>query len=296
MAVWVLVAALLVFKGSFLMLLFLAAAVGIFAIIILFYQAVNILTAQQQRHIEQISDSLAANKELLEQIARDARLSETVKTIVYCDMNNQYLLAAVMEKLHQQDFKATYAMIEDIARSAEYKTLAEELKLAADNYRDATEQGRTSQIESYIEQLLDQYQWAAASIQIESFIKKYSDLEKGKILQQKLTEKKEQRKRRLLADWDEAVKREDTDKSLVVLKELDLYLTPSEGLALQEAASEVFKSKLHNLGVRFSLAVSEKQWTDALDTGHEIIKGFPNSRMADEIRGKLSTLSELAEK
>jgi hypothetical protein len=243
-----------------------------------------------------MKDTLAANKELFEQISLDLKLSETVKAIVYRDMNNQYLRTSVMEKLHQQDFKATYAMIEDIARSAEYKTLAEELKMTADNYQDASEQGRTSQIEKYIDQLLDRFQWATASIQIESFIKKYSDLDKGKAFQQKLVEKKEKRKRQLLADWDEAVKRGDTDKSLMVLKELDLYLTPSEGLALQEAASEVFKNKLHNLGVRFALAVSEKKWTDALDTGNEIVKGFPNSRMADEIRSKLSTLSELAKK
>jgi hypothetical protein len=63
---------------------------------------------------------------------------------------------------------------------------------------------------------------------------------------------------------------------------------------LQEAATEVFKNKLHNLGVRFSLAVSDKQWNEALQTGHEIIKSFPNSRMADEIRQKLITLRNLA--
>jgi hypothetical protein len=295
MVVWVLAQAIPFFNGSFLMLLLLASAIGVFAIIFLLYQLVNILTLNQQ-YFEKLNDSLTASKELLEQVNRDIKLSDTVKSIVYRDMNYQHLRTSVMEKLHKPDFKATYAMIEDIARSAEYKTLAEELKMIADNYQDATEQGRTSQIEKYIDELLDQYQWASANIQIETFIRQYSDLDKGRALKQKLIEKKEQRKRRLLADWDEAVKREDTDGSIMVLKELDLYLTPSEGLALQEAASEVFKNKLHNLGVRFSLAVSEKQWANALAAGHEIIKGFPNSRMADEIRGKLSTLSELAEK
>jgi hypothetical protein len=131
-------------------------------------------------------------------------------------------------------------------------------------------------------------------MQIESVIKNYPDSEKAKALRQKFVDKKEQRKRQLLAAWDEAVKRDDTDRSLIVLKELDTYLTPSEALALQEAASEVFKNKLHNLGVRFSLAVSDKQWTEALQTGQEIIRAFPNSRMADEIREKLATLKNLA--
>jgi len=77
---------------------------------------------------------------------------------------------------------------------------------------------------------------------------------------------------------------------LEILRELDQYLTPNEGLALQEGARDVFRTKLHNLGVQFSLAVSGKQWAKALETGMEIIRDFPNSRMAEEIREKIDAL------
>ena len=280
-------------ENIYLVPLFVAAGVGIFGIILLLYQIAEILTNQQQS-LDRISDGLAVSKNVFEQISQGVKLSEAAKTIAYRDMDTQYLRASVMEKLHQQDYKTTYAMIEAIGQRSEYKALAEELKTAADNYRDSTEQGKVSQIISYIDKLLEQYQWITASVQIEGLIKNYPDSDKAILMRQKLVDKKEERKRQLLAVWDEAVKRADTDRSLQVLKELDTYLTPSEGLALQEAASEVFKNKLHNLGVRFSLAVSDKQWADALITGHEIIRGFPNSRMADEIRVKLATLRELA--
>jgi uncharacterized protein YfeS len=270
-----------------------AAGVGIFAIILLLYQIAEILTNQQQT-LDRISDGLSVSKNMFEQISMGVKLSEAAKTIAYRDMDTQYLRASVMEKLHQQDYKATDAMIEAISQRNEYRALAEELRMAADNYRHSTEQGKINQIIGYIDRLLEQYQWATASAQIETLIRNYPESEKAQALLQKLGDKKEQRKRQLLAAWDEAVKRDDTDRSLMVLKELDLYLTPSEGLALQEAASEVFKNKLHNLGVRFSLAVSDKQWQQALQTGQEIIRGFPNSRMADEIRGKLDTLRNLA--
>ena len=46
-----------------------------------------------------------------------------------------------------------------------------------------------------------------------------------------------------------------------------MYLTPNEALALQEAAKDVFRTKLHNLGVQFALAVSDKQWSNALEIG-----------------------------
>jgi hypothetical protein len=233
---------------------------------------------------------------MLEQTAGAAKLSDAAKAVLYHDTDGQQLRAAVMQKLHQQDIKATYAMIEDIARKTDYQALAEELKMIADSYRDATEQERVNQIAAYIEKLFDQRQWTTASVYIENFIKKFPDSEKALSFRQKLADKKDQCKRQLFAEWDNAVKRQDTDKSLAVLKELDLYLTPSEGLALQEAASEVFKNKLHTLGVRFALCVSEKRWADAIVTGKEIIKGFPNSRMADEIRGKMSILRELSQK
>ncbi|MDD5011999.1 MAG: hypothetical protein PHQ00_07745 [Phycisphaerae bacterium] len=276
-------------------LLLLAAAAGIFIIIFLLNHLVEITSAHQQK-LEQINELLSANKELLEQTADTTRLSDAAKSVLYRDTDIQQLSAAVMQKLHQQDLKATYTMIENIARKTDYHALAEELEMFADSYRDATEQERVNQIAAYIEKLLDQRQWTTAAAYIENFIKKFPDSEKALSFRQKLTDKKEQRKRQLFAEWDSAVKRQDTDKSLAVLKELDFYLTPSEGLALQESASEVFKNKLHTLGVRFALCVSEKRWADAITTGKEIIKGFPNSRMADEIRGKMSILRELSQK
>jgi hypothetical protein len=280
-------------ENLYLVPLMVAAGVGIFAIILLLYQIAEILTNQQQT-LDRISDGLAVSRNLFEQISQGMKLSEAAKTIAYRDMDMLHLRSSVMEKLHQQDYKATYAMIETIAQRSEYKTLAEELKIAADNYRDSTEQGKINQIIGYIDRLLEQFQWATASVQIERLLKNYPESEKAQALHQKLADKKEQRKRQLLAAWDEAVKRADTERSLMILKELDTYLTPSEALALQEAATEVFKNKLHNLGVRFSLAVSDKLWSEALQTGQEIIKSFPNSRMADEIRQKLATLRNLA--
>ena len=52
------------------------------------------------------------------------------------------------------------------------------------------------------------------------------------------------------------------------------------------------QNKLHSLGVRFSLAVSGRNWQTALETGREIIKDFPNSKMAEEIRERIDTLEQ----
>ena len=111
-------------------------------------------------------------------------------------------------------------------------------------------------------------------------------------MRQALLDKKQGRKRILLAAWDDAIQNQETDRSLDILKELDQYLTPNEGLALQEAARDVFRNKLHNLGVQFAIAVTEKRWVDALDVGQNIITDFPNSKMSEEIRAKLDVLKQ----
>ena len=111
-------------------------------------------------------------------------------------------------------------------------------------------------------------------------------------MRQKLLDKKEERKRILLNAWDDAVKRRATDRSLEILRELDLYLTPNEGLALQEAARDVFKNKLHNLGAQFSMAISGKQWDKTIEIGQQIIRDFPNSKISGEIRKKMDTLKQ----
>jgi len=249
-------------------------------------------SADNGAKLDKIAETLEKNRSVLAQISQNTRLSETAKAIAFRDADRQSLREAVFDKLQQQDFDTTYEIIDEIAGSTEYRKLAEQLRTEADKYRDATDQERTNQVIALIEKVLEDHQWAKASAQIERLIRAYPDSEKAKAMRQKLLDKKEERKKILLNAWDDAVKRQATDRSLEILRELDLYLTPNEGLALQEAARDVFRNKLHNLGVQFSLAVSGKQWDRALATGQQIIHGFPNSKMAEEIREKIDILKQ----
>ena len=240
--------------------------------------------------LEEVTGSLEKIHAGLTQINHSTRVSETAKAIVFRDADRQSLREAVLEKLQQQDFNAAQQIIDEIAKRPEYQELAEQLRTQVEQYHTATDQERTNQAIAHIEKLFNNCHWARASAQIEGLIKAYPDNEKIKSMRQILFDKKQERKKILLAAWDDAVRGQETDRSLDILKELDLYLTPNEGLALQEAARDVFRTKLHNLGVQFSIAVTEKQWTSALNIGQHIIKDFPNSRMSEEIHGKLDVL------
>ncbi len=242
--------------------------------------------------LEEVTRAMEKIHAGLTQINHSTRVSETAKAIVFRDADRQSLREAVFEKLQQQDFDAAQQIIDEIAKRPEYQELVEQLRAQVEKYHTANDHERTNQIISHIEKLLDDCQWARASAQIEGLIKAYPDCEQAKPMRQILLDKKQERKKILLAAWDDAVRCRETDRSLEILKELDLYLSPNEGLALQEAARDAFRTKLHNLGVQFSIAVTEKQWPSALDIGKQIIKGFPNSRMSEEIHGKLDVLRQ----
>jgi hypothetical protein len=282
-------------EGQILQLVWLLATLVLLATVILIlsktFKILNSL-AENGARLEKITETLEKNRSVLTQINQNTRLSEAAKAIAFRDADMQSLRETVFDKLQQQDFDTTYEIIDEIARRVEYKGLAEQLRTQANNYRDATDAERVNQVIAHIEKLFESSQWAKASAQIERLIRGFPKSENAKAMRQKLLDKKEERKKILLNAWDDAIKRQATDRSLEILRELDLYLTPNEGLALQEAAKDVFRNKLHNLGVQFSLAVSGKQWKKAIEAGEQIIRDFPNSRMAEEIHEKWDILKQ----
>ncbi|HOK66063.1 MAG TPA: hypothetical protein PK054_04920 [Anaerohalosphaeraceae bacterium] len=281
----------LVLPSVFLFLI--TASVGVIAVLLYLNDIAQCLHAVIEK-MEQTLESLGRQQTLLVKISQAVRVSDRAKEIIFRDAEQIELGEAVLSKVHQHDFEAAEAMLDEMAKEARYKELESRLRQMAVKYRTATEEGRINQIINHINDLLERHLWAQAAAQIENLLTLYSFSEKARQMPAKLQEKKNQYKRKLLAEWDKAVKNKETDRSLEILKELDMYLTPAEALALQESASTVFKTKLHNLGVEFQMAVTEKNWKAALHAARQIVQHFPNSRMAAEIRGKMDILQERA--
>jgi len=274
--------------------LLLAVLVILCALLAMLSRVFKIIDALRDNSIklEEVTSALEKIGSGLAQINHSTRVSETAKAIAFRDADRQSLREAVFDKLQQQEFSAAEEIINEIAKRPEYKELAEQLRAQTNRYHDATDQERLNQVISHINKLVDDCQWGRASAQIEGLIKAHPDNEQAKAMRQILLDKKQERKRILLAVWDDAIQSQETDRSLEILKELDQYLTPNEGLALQEAARDVFRTKLHNLGVQFAISVTEKRWIDALEIGQNIIADFPNSKMSAEIRCKLDVLKQ----
>ena len=275
----------------------LLAVVFLTAILQTLSKVLKVLDAIQDNSIklEKLINALEKNSSLLEQIDQNTRLSDAAKAIILRDPDRQFLKEAVLVKIQQEDLNTANEIIDDLANRTGYKELAIQLRTEVDKHHGATDQERIEKIIVEIKKLFESYQWINANIEIEKLIHTYPNSEEAKSMRRKLLIKREERKKLLLNAWDDAVNRRATDRSLEILKELDHYLTPQEAVTLQEAARDVFKDKLHNLGVQFSLAISGEQWDKALQIGRQIIHDFPNSRMSEEIRDKMNVLKQKVE-
>ena len=275
----------------------LGALIFLGAIVTMLTRIVKILDALQDNSnkLKELTNSLEQIHTGLRKISQTTLISDAVKSIAFRDADRQSLKEAVFEKLQARDFSTAYEIIDEIEKLPEYEELAQELRDEAEKYQNATEQERVSQLIAHINKLIDEAKWPRASAQIEGLIKAYPESEQAKNMRTVLYERKQERKKILLAAWDDAVTNHETDRSLDILKDLDQYLTPSEASALQEAASDVFRTKLHKLGMKFSIAVAEKRWTDALMIGQKIMNEFPNSKMCQEIYTKLDVLKQNVE-
>ncbi len=275
-------------------MIFLGTVLGLVAVLVLIWRISSIIDTLKDNSakLEEVAQALSAITGELSEISRSTRLSESTKMIAFRDTERESLREAVLQKLDQLDFEAADELIDEIGHHHEHSDLTTDLRRIAELKQKASRHDRIEEYIVQIEALLAEYQWSKASVRIEGLIKAYPNSSSALALRGQLHTCKEDHKRELLEAWDAAVKREDTDRGLAILKELDAYLTPNEALALQEAAKDVFRNKLHILGVQFSMAVSDKDWNSALGVGEHIIADFPNSRMAGEIQTKMEVLKQ----
>ncbi len=246
----------------------------------------------QSFNLNLIYENIKKNTSTLAEMEQALKLSEQAKSIVFNDNNVQLLRNMVFDLLEKKDFDSAERLINQIATHSQFAQLAEQLRGQTKKFSESTDGEKISEHICEVQKLFVSFDWIKASTEIGRLIELWPQSEQIKELRQNLLDKKQQRKQQLLNQWDQAIQNKDTDLSLEILKELDLYLTPNEGLALQEAAKDVFKTKLHNLGTQFSTAVTEKCWPKALELGRIISRDFPNSKIAEEIREKMDFLMQ----
>lgn len=237
-----------------------------------------------------IRELLARHDEQLRVLAENSMLSDGAKSIYHRVRERQAVRQAIQEEINKKDWEAAYMLIETMDRRFGYRQEAERLREEIDHSRQEYVEERIGEALGQVEAACAERRWEQATQSAQRILALFPRHERVRNLRQEIEQRKTDYKRRLLDDWTDAVKRNEVDRGVELLKELDGYLTPNEAAAMAETARGMFHTKLQNMGVQFSLAVKERRWSDAIEVGERIIAEFPNSRMAHEVKENLDAL------
>ena len=223
-----------------------------------------------------------------------AKLPDQTKALIYHERELQALRESVHAMLLKRDYASAEALIARVESCPDLTEETARLRKDVEFSRTATVDDKVVTATQQFHKFLERREWAQAKREAERLETLFPNNPQIAALPSNIRGAWIAHKHELLKEYGEACRVNNVEKSIELLKKLDKYLTPQEGEALAESARDVFKKKLHNLGVQFAIAVTDQQWSSAVTTGEEIIREYPNSRMAHEVLEKLDLLRDYA--
>ena len=220
------------------------------------------------------------------------KLSDQAKSLIYHERELEALRETIHAMLLKQDYHSANELVNRMEQKLGMHEEATRVRADIETNKQKTVDEKIDGAVNRIQAILDRQDWSQAKREAKRLTAIFPNSPKVASLPMRIQNSWNEYKKILLKNYSEAVAINDVERSIELLKELDKYLTPQEGSALAESARDVFKKKLHNLGVQFAISVTDQAWTQAIATGENIIQEFPNSRMAREVKAKMSLLKE----
>jgi hypothetical protein len=231
---------------------------------------------------------------LLEQCNQRLLLSDTAKRIAYRAEDIAVLQQTIRDDIRRSQFDEAMVLVNELAQT--YGQLEK-----AESYREEIDNARTKDIEAKVKTGIDEleakllaHDFVGAGKEAARLQRLYPQSPAVQRLEQRVAASKDQHKAELEREFLKASERDEVDRAIELMTELDKYLTAEEAEPFREVARGVIGKKRDNLGVQFKLAVHDKEWAAAVKAGEQIIKEFPNTRMADEVRSLIDLLRERA--
>lgn len=228
--------------------------------------------------------------EAIEGMTQEAGLTEAAKRVLHRREERELLRREIEQDIADQDWEAAMVLVRELAERFGYRADAEEFRARIEQARAESLDRNVSKAIEKFESLLEQRRWSDAYAEAARIQQLYPESPRVDGLRQRVDEARRRFKVDLERRFLHAAQRDEVDRAMELLKEMDQYLTEEEGERLREVARGVIGKARDNLGARFKLLVEDKAWAEALRVGERIIEEFPNTRMAQEVRDMLDAL------
>jgi hypothetical protein len=242
----------------------------------------------------EMSDRLQSMTVILNEIHESGMLSDRAKAVAYREKDRDALRRAIREDMAKRDWEAALVLADDMERVFGYRQEAQK-------FRDEINKVQEDVIRRHVNEglaLVDRHcraeAWSDALREAERMQSAFRGDPQVMSLPQDIERRRQQHKNQLYASFQDAMSRKDNDGAIEILKKLDMYLTRTEADQMQDTVRNLFKEKIHDLRTRFALAVQDHKWAESVRVGEEIVRDFPNSGIAREVKDKLETLRQRA--
>jgi hypothetical protein len=242
----------------------------------------------------EMNDLLRRQADQARTIAENSTLSDWAKRIVYREKDYEFLRDTIQAAIVRQDWNAAEHLINDLGREFGYADEASFLRGQLAAAQKSTTEERIAAAVARFEQLCASQKWTQAQRECERLKALFPGDTRIASLPQEIELRRQEYKRKLLKEYDHAVRTHDVDAAHRLLIQLDQYLAPKEADTLKESARSVFRAKLEQMRAQFSIAVSYKQFRGAVEIAENLIREFPNSGYAQEISKLMPVLRERA--
>ena len=221
-------------------------------------------------------------------------LSDTAKRIAYRNEDVNALREAIREDIVKKDFDAAMMLVQEMSQTFGYREEAEEFREQIAAARSTEIDARITILLQRLDQIIAAHDFRQAMADALKIKRIYPDNPRVATIDEYVSKAQLDYKQQLERDFLAAAQKDDVDGAIDLLKQLDAYLTEREAEPFREVARGVIGKKRDNLGVQFKMAVHDKEWVKAIRVGEQIIRDFPNTRMAEEVRERIDLLRERA--
>lgn len=232
--------------------------------------------------------------DMLRSINERLLISDTAKRIAFREKDRSALRDAIRQDMSKTDFDAALVLVDQMAKVYGYREEAESYRQQILAAREADQKRKIAAERANLDRLIVGHQWAEAVREAAKIQRLFPEAEETRGLVKLVRDAREGHKHELERRFLEAEAREDFELAMDLLKELDLYLTEAEAEPFREHARRVIARKRDNYRVQFELAVKDEDFQVALRVGEQIVRDFPNTKMADEVRSLIPMLKERA--
>jgi len=277
-----------------------SGSLGIIAWLILAPVVAGVVASRRndQTHQEELlgtlTDRLQQLSIMLNEMSEQLMLSDRAKAVAFRGKDREALRRAIREEIGTGDYEAALALVNDMEATFGYRQEAETLRNDISARRSEVIRKQINEQTHVIDQHIKAEKWRDAVTVADRLLRLFPEDDSVRRLPADIESRRNSTKKQLLESWNDAVARHDIDGSIEILKKLDTYLSPAEAVNMQEAARGIFKEKLNGLRTQFALAVQEHQWETAIRHGESIMREFPNTKMAQEVKDKLDLLRQRA--